>query len=278
MHWEAAPRQFGGDGGSDGGLAHAALAHRHDDAAPARARSSTSSASDSSAGSAGASSCIEGSGSWAVVRSAPAPAVPECQSDCGRAAALSMSGQACQEICAWQPAPPPRAAPAPRRAVVGVGCLKEPVEDQPLIAHADGGEFAAGALGFGQRGLLRAADQHQRGARRIRQRSHGGSRRSPAASAGRPAAPGRRCRRCWCRESRSRRVGNVISRRVWPVGAVSKMTWSKPAVAPGSPSSRENSSKAAISSRAGAGELFLHALAATASGSLPRYGPTSFSR
>ncbi len=42
-------------------------------------------------------------------------------------------------------------------------------------------------------------------------------------------------------------LGSRSSRSVWPVGAVSKITWSKPAVASGEPSSRANSSKAAIS-------------------------------
>jgi hypothetical protein len=41
--------------------------------------------------------------------------------------------------------------------------------------------------------------------------------------------------------------GNVSRRNVWPVGAVSKMTWSNPAVAAGSPSNFENWSNAAIS-------------------------------
>lgn len=41
--------------------------------------------------------------------------------------------------------------------------------------------------------------------------------------------------------------GSVSRRRVCPVGAVSKMTWSKSLVAVGSPSRRENSSNAAIS-------------------------------
>src|ERR1017187_486667 len=71
--------------------------------------------------------------------------------------------------------------------------------------------------------------------------------------------------------------GSDNKRSVCPVGAVSKRTWSKSVVASGWPSSLENSSKAAISI-VQAPESCSSMPRTMASGSLPRYGPTSFSR
>ena len=71
--------------------------------------------------------------------------------------------------------------------------------------------------------------------------------------------------------------GNDNSRSVCPVGAVSNRTWSKSAVVPGSPKSRENSSKAAIST-VQEPESCSSMLMMAASGSTPRYGPTRRSR
>ena len=64
---------------------------------------------------------------------------------------------------------------------------------------------------------------------------------------------------------------------MWPVGAVSKRTWSNSAVAAASPSSFENSSNAAISI-VQAPENCSSMLRTEASGRTPRYGPTIRSR
>ena len=62
-----------------------------------------------------------------------------------------------------------------------------------------------------------------------------------------------------------------------PVGAVSKTTWSNEAVALASPSKRENSSNAAISS-VQEPENCSSMLATAAAGNSDRYGPTIRSR
>ena len=72
-------------------------------------------------------------------------------------------------------------------------------------------------------------------------------------------------------------AGSSSSRSVCPVGAVSKITWSNAAVATLSPSSFENSSKAAIST-VQAPESCSSMLATATAGNTPRYGPTTRSR
>jgi hypothetical protein len=72
-------------------------------------------------------------------------------------------------------------------------------------------------------------------------------------------------------------AGSSSRRSVWPVGAVSKTTWSNAAVAASSPSSFENSSNAAIST-VQAPESCSSMLATATAGSTPRYGPTMRSR
>ena len=72
-------------------------------------------------------------------------------------------------------------------------------------------------------------------------------------------------------------AGSWSKRSVCPVGAVSKIIWSNSLVAVGSPSSLVNSSKAAIST-VHAPESCSSMLATAASGSTPRYGPTTRSR
>ncbi len=64
-------------------------------------------------------------------------------------------------------------------------------------------------------------------------------------------------------------LGSRSSRSVWPVGAVSKTTWSKRAVVAGSPSSFANSSNAAIST-VQAPDSCSSMLASALSGSTPR--------
>ena len=71
--------------------------------------------------------------------------------------------------------------------------------------------------------------------------------------------------------------GSVSRRSVWPVGAVSKITWSNSAVLSGYPSSLENSSNAAIST-VHAPENCSSMLAMAAGGRIPRYGATMRSR
>ena len=71
--------------------------------------------------------------------------------------------------------------------------------------------------------------------------------------------------------------GSVRSRSVCPVGAVSNRTWSNSAVAAGSPSSRANSSNAAIST-VQAPESCSSMLFTAAGGRSSRYGPTTRSR
>ena len=72
-------------------------------------------------------------------------------------------------------------------------------------------------------------------------------------------------------------AGSSSSRSVWPVGAVSKMTWSYSRVTSALPSSLVNSSNAAISS-VQAPESCYSMLATALAGSTPRYGPTTRSR
>ena len=71
--------------------------------------------------------------------------------------------------------------------------------------------------------------------------------------------------------------GNESRRSVWPVGAVSKTTWSYSVAVSAEASTRVNSSKAAISI-VHAPESCSSMRARAAAGSTPRYGPTTRSR
>ena len=72
-------------------------------------------------------------------------------------------------------------------------------------------------------------------------------------------------------------AGSSSRRSVWPVGAVSKTTWSNAVVVAGSPSSLANSSKAAIST-VHAPDICSSMLRTAAAGSTPRNGATMRSR
>ena len=58
--------------------------------------------------------------------------------------------------------------------VVASGGVEHAVEREELVAHADAGELRAGALGLGERGPLRAADQHERRDLRVAERADAG--------------------------------------------------------------------------------------------------------
>ena len=102
----------------------------------------------------------------------PAPAAPECPRDYATATGLWTTGIRFRNAPAFASASAPRLLQREGNRV-GIGSLKQSVQNQPLIAHADGREFIAGAFRFRQRRPLRPAHQHERRAFAIGQRRHG---------------------------------------------------------------------------------------------------------
>ena len=197
------------------------------------------------------------------------------------ARSMPMGAQAEQRHAGARQARPGRPASrrAPRRcarsSARATGSCRSVAVNTPLtnrrwLHDADRGQLRARALGLGQR-------RRARGARRAT------SVVVPPSAERREARLVERALRLQAGERPRHEVpvvfvamkpvqaaGSLSSRSVCPVGAVSKITWSNRAVVAGSPSRPVNSSKAAISTRAGAGELLLDAGERQPSGSTPR--------
>ena len=167
----AAAREFDRDGRGDGGLPHAAFAHRHDDAAPRpldfvdqRGKREP-----------GPDRAVRPTARLAVRRDPPEYR-PEVVMPMG---AYGSSGTSTRGNFAERRrhAREGFAAAGFERARRGIGPVlrdENAIQEQPLVGHSHLGQFGPRAIGFGERRAFRPAHQDERGRGGIGQRAQAG--------------------------------------------------------------------------------------------------------